>query len=70
MTKRLRMISIRHGVPRSVSLQGTALKRLVEAVTAYIIDQAQHRRKFSYQEELRKLLKRHQVAFDEHYLWE
>ena len=42
----------------------------VEAVTAYIADQAGHHRKFSYQEELRELLKRHQVAFDERYLWE
>ena len=37
---------------------------------AYISDQAEHHRKFSYQEELRELLKRHQVAFDERYLWE
>src|SRR5271169_6616368 len=36
----------------------------VSAVTAYISDQAEHHRKFSYQEELRELLKRHQVAFD------
>ena len=41
-----------------------------EAVTAYISDQAEHHRKFSYQEELRELLKRHRVAFDERYLWE
>jgi Transposase IS200 like len=33
----------------------------VEAVTAYISDQAEHHRKFSYQEELRELLKRHRV---------
>ena len=42
----------------------------VEAVTAYISDQAEHHRKFSYQEELRELLKRHRVAFDERFLWE
>ena len=42
----------------------------VEAVTAYISDQAEHHRKFSYQEELRELLKRHRVAFDERYLWQ
>jgi putative transposase len=42
----------------------------VEAVTAYITDQPEHHRKFSYQEELRELLKRHRVAFDERYLWE
>ena len=33
----------------------------VEAVTAYISDQAEHHRKFSSQEELRELLKRHRV---------
>jgi hypothetical protein len=33
----------------------------VEAVTAYISDRAEHHRKFSYQEELRELLKRHRV---------
>src|SRR5580693_7161021 len=36
----------------------------VEAVTAYISDQAEHHRKFSYQEELRELVKRHRVAFE------
>ena len=36
----------------------------VEAVTAYISDQAEHQRKFSYQEELREFLKRHRAAFD------
>ena len=34
----------------------------VEAATAYISDQAEHHRKFSYQEELRELLKRHRVS--------
>jgi hypothetical protein len=33
----------------------------VEAVTAYISDQAEHHRKFSYQEELREFLERHRV---------
>jgi len=42
----------------------------VEAVTTCISDQAEHHRKFSYQEELRELLKRHRIAFDERYLWE
>src|SRR5207302_6595623 len=36
----------------------------VEGVTAYISHQAEHHRKFSYQEELRELLKRHRIAFD------
>jgi putative transposase len=42
----------------------------VEALTAYISTQDEHHRRFSYQEELRELLKRHRVAFDERYLWE
>ena len=40
----------------------------VEAVAAYISDQAEQHRKFSYQEELPELLKRHRLAFDERYL--
>jgi hypothetical protein len=36
-----------------------------KAVTAYISDQAVHHRKFPYQEELRELLKRRRVAYDE-----
>ena len=33
-------------------------------------DQAEHHGKFSYQEELRELLKCDRVTFDERYLWE
>jgi REP element-mobilizing transposase RayT len=42
----------------------------IEAVTAYITNQAEHHRKFSFQEEVRELLKRHRVSFDERYLWD
>jgi REP element-mobilizing transposase RayT len=42
----------------------------VEAVTAYIASQAEHHRKFSFQEEIRELLKRHRIAFDERYVWD
>jgi putative transposase len=42
----------------------------VEAVAAYISDQAEHHRRFSYQEEVLELLKHHRVAFNERYLWE
>src|SRR5215471_15835295 len=42
----------------------------VESVTAYILNQAEHHKKFSYQEELREIFKRHRVAFDERYVWE
>ena len=42
----------------------------VEAVTAYILNQAEHHKKFSYQEEIREIFKRHRVAFDERYIWD
>ena len=42
----------------------------VTAVTAYICSQAEHHRKFTFQDELRQLLKRHRVTFDERYLWD
>ena len=49
----------------------TFLSQRVERRGRYRLhfDQAEHHRKFSYQEELRELLKRHRVAFDERYLW-
>ena len=37
----------------------------VEAVLASIAEQAEPHRKFSFQEEIRDLLKRHRVSFDE-----
>ena len=42
----------------------------VEAVTAYISDQTEHHRKFSYQEEVRELPKRHESLSTKRYLWE
>ena len=42
----------------------------VESVTAYILNQAEHHKKFSYQEEIREIMKRHRVAFDERYIWD
>jgi putative transposase len=42
----------------------------VAAVTAYITNQVEHHRRFSYQEEIRELLKRHRVSFDERYVWD
>ena len=42
----------------------------VESVTAYILNQAEHHRKISYQEEIREIFKRHRVAFDERYVWD
>jgi putative transposase len=42
----------------------------VATVTAYITNQAEHHRKFSFQDELRQLLKRHHTTFDERYIWD
>ena len=39
-------------------------------VQEYIGSQGGHHRKFSYQDELRQLLKKHGVAFDERYVWD
>ena len=41
-----------------------------EALIAYITNQAEHHRKFSFQEEVRELLKRHRITFDERYVWD
>jgi len=42
----------------------------LESGTAYILNQAQHHKKFSYQEEIREIMKPHRVAFDERYFWD
>ncbi len=39
-------------------------------VEKYIANQDEHHRKISFQDELRRLLRRHGVEFDERYLWE
>ena len=38
-------------------------------VTNYIARQEEHHRRVSFQEELRLLLKKHNIEFDENYLW-
>jgi len=40
------------------------------AVIAYIVDQEIHHRKMTFQEELRALLKKHSMRFDERYVWD
>lgn len=42
----------------------------VEAVSQYIENQEDHHRKTSFQDELRALFKRHEIAFDERYVWD
>jgi REP element-mobilizing transposase RayT len=41
----------------------------VAKVRRYVENQAEHHRRFSFQEEFRTLLERHGIAFDERYLW-
>ena len=42
----------------------------VDSVKTYIANQAEHHRKITFQEELRTFLTKHQVDFDERYLWD
>ena len=42
----------------------------VEEVKRYIARQEEHHRKFTFQEELRALLRRHGIEFDERYVWD
>jgi REP element-mobilizing transposase RayT len=42
----------------------------LEQVKAYLARQAEHHRTMTFQEEFRAFLERHQIAFDERYLWD
>ena len=42
----------------------------VEALREYIAKQEEHHRKVSFKEELIAFLKKHEIAYDEKYLWE
>jgi len=42
----------------------------LEMVKRYIANQDQHHHKMSFQDELRTLLRRHQVEWDERYIWD
>ena len=42
----------------------------LEQVKKYIANQAVHHKKIDFQDELRLLLKRHRVEWDERYIWE
>jgi len=43
---------------------------LVERTTRYIDSQAEHHRKQTYQEELLAFLKKHNMEYDERYIWD
>ena len=42
----------------------------VDEVRAYIRDQREHHRTMSFQEEFRAFLQRHEIVFDESYVWD
>lgn len=42
----------------------------LDTVCRYIANQSEHHRARSFQDELRTLLKRHHIEFDEQYLWD
>jgi putative transposase len=42
----------------------------MDSVRKYIADQEAHHRKLSFQDEYRQFLKKHEVPFDERYLWD
>ncbi len=42
----------------------------LERVIRYIANQAEHHRKISFQDELRMLLRKHQIEWDERYVWD
>ena len=42
----------------------------IEAVTHYISTQEEHHRKMTFQDELRELLRRHGIEWDERYVWD
>lgn len=41
-----------------------------DAVTKYIVNQHEHHRKTTFQEEYRQFLDRHKIQYDERYLWD
>jgi REP element-mobilizing transposase RayT len=42
----------------------------IDSVRAYISGQEEHHRSISFQDEVRALLKRYEIAFDERYVWD
>jgi putative transposase len=45
-------------------------KSNIAAVQKYIINQRQHHRVLSFQDEFRELLRKHEIEFDERYVWD
>ena len=47
----------------------TVSPSVLPSVMRYIGNQAKHHKKMSFQDELRQLLKKHGIEFDERYMW-
>src|SRR5215469_8932213 len=45
-------------------------KSQAETLVQYIANQAEHHQKISFQDELREILRKYGIAFDERYLWD
>jgi len=45
-------------------------KSRIDSVYKYIVDQAEHHKKVSFQEEFLSFLKHHGIDYDERYIWE
>jgi len=54
----------------TIARQFTAGLSQLDKIVAYIRNQEVHPRKISFQEEFVALLKKHQIEYDERYLWE
>ena len=48
----------------------TVSKSGEDAVKRYIAEQEQHHLEMSFQDELRRLLERHEIEYDERYMWD
>ncbi len=42
----------------------------LDKITQYVANQEEHHRKLTFQEEVLALLKRHEVEYDERYMWD
>ena len=42
----------------------------LEQVKRYIVNQEEHHKKTSFQDEVRELLRRHRMEWDERYIWD
>ncbi len=69
-----RMLKTRGGKLQEFSWQGgygafSVSESQIPKVMHYIANQEQHHRESTFQDELRALLKKHKIEFDEKYIW-